>query len=481
MRSSLSTSSLMAAVLAALLPALAGCHIEKKYQRPDVPTAPEFRGATPATSAENSTQASARQTKSIGDEKWWDLFGDPQLQELIRKGMAQNFDARLAAERVLQAQAQLGVTHADQLPSLNGSASFTSTQMAKGEMVSNPDTVSTNFGKLGVGAAWNLDFWGRYRMATEAMRAQLVASQWAQRAVQSTVVSSIASAYFQLRTLDTQLEIARKTRDSRQETLKLTRTLEAGGSGSMLDVREAEQIVYASEAQITDLERQIEQQEDTICTLLGETPHPIARGLSLDAQPRLPEVPAGVPSELLTRRPDIQQAEATLTAANAQIGVARSAYFPQIELTGSTGTDSNALTRLFTGPSHVWNFGPSLSVPIFDAGRIKNSVRISESQQRQDVLLYQQTIATAFRDVSKSLVGWRKSREMREHEERIVVAATDALQLARLRYEKGQSSYLDVLTNDRTLLSAQIDLATAKQNELLSLVQLYNALGGGWQ
>jgi multidrug efflux system outer membrane protein len=482
-----------AAAFCALVPAFTGCHIGQAYQRPAVPTAPEYRGAEsaqpgtaqPSTAttqpgtATTSSQASA--AKSIGDEKWWTVFGDPQLQELIRKGIAQNFDARIAAERVVQASAQLGITRADQLPTLSGTASFSSTQMAKGEMVSNPSTVDTNFGKLGLGAAWNLDFWGRYRMATEAARAQLVSSEWAQRAVQTTVVSDIATAYFQLRTLDQQLDIAHQTLVTRQETLKLTHVLEAGGSGSMLDVREAEQLVYTVQAQIADLERQIEQQEDTLSTLLGETPHPIARGLNLDQQPKLPEVPAGLPSELLERRPDIQQAEANLKAANAEIGVARSAYFPQISLTGSTGTDSNALTRLFSGPSHVWNFGPSLSVPIFDASRVRNNVRITESEQRQDVLVYQQTIATAFRDVSKSLVATRKYRELREQQEKIVAAAEDALRLAKLRYEQGQSSYLDVLTNDRTLLGAQLDLATAKQNELLSLVQLYNALGGGWQ
>jgi multidrug efflux system outer membrane protein len=299
--------------------------------------------------------------------------------------------------------------------------------------------------------------------------------------VLATVVSNIASSYFQLRTLDMQLEIARETLTTRQETLKLTKVLEAGGSGSMLDVRESEQLVFAVQAQIADLERQMEQEEDTICLLLGETPHPIVRGLSVNQQIKLPEVPAGLPSDLLTRRPDIQQAEAVLVAANAQIGVARSAYFPSIALTASTGTDSNALTRLFSGPSHVWNFGPSLTVPIFDAGRIRNTVRMSESEQRADVLAYQQTIATAFRDVSKALVACRKFREYREHQERIAASADDALRLAKLRYEHGQSSYLEVLTNDRNVLSARLEVVNARQNELLSLVALYNALGGGWQ
>lgn len=461
---------------------LAGCRVGPNYKRPAVPTAPAYRGAEQpsagAGSTPNSSQAETPQ-KSLGDEKWWNVFGDPQLQELIRKGLEQNYDVRVAAERIIQARAQLGVTNADLYPSLNGTSSFTSQRYAKGEMSSDP--VLNNFGKFGLSASWTPDFWGKYRRASEAARAQLLEYEWARRAVLGTVVSNIATAYFQLRALDMQLEISKKTLTTRQESLQLTRTLEAGGNSSMLDVREAEQLVYSSQAQIADLERQIEQEEDTLSTLLGDTPHAIARGQNIDQQPLLPSVPAGVPSELLERRPDIQQAEAALIAANAEIGVARAAYFPQISLTGAAGTDSNALSRLFTGPSYAWNYGPSLTVPIFDAARIRNNVRVSESEQRQAVLTYQQTIANAFRDISKALVAYRKYHEYRDREEQIVTSAADALRLSKIRYEQGQSSYLDVLTNDRTYLSAQLDLTTARQNELLSLVQLYDALGGGWQ
>jgi multidrug efflux system outer membrane protein len=442
-----------------------------------VPTAPAYRGADAPT----AFPAASTPTTGLGDEKWWTVFDDPTLVELIRKGIQQNYDARIAAERVVQARGRLGIVRADQRPNLSGNGSFSSQQYAKGEMGTNPDAILLNSGTLGIAAAWNLDFWGKYRMATEAARAQMLATEWARRAVIDTVVSDIATSYFQLRTLDMQLDIAKQTLASRQESLKLTRVLESGGFDSMLDVREAEQLVFSVQAQIIDLERQIEQQEDTLCTLLGETPHPITRGASIDRQPELPTVPAGLPSELLDRRPDIREAEATLIAANAEIGVARAAYFPQISLTGSAGTYTNALSRLFTGPSYVWNYGPSLSVPIFNPGQIRNNVRVSESQQRQVVLTYQQTIANAFRDVSKALVAYRKYREYREQEGKIVVSAGDALRLSRIRYEKGQSSYLDVLTNDRAYLTAQLDLATAKQNELLSLVQLYDALGGGWQ
>lgn len=477
----------MLAVLATLcaLAALSGCRVGPEYQRPAVPTAPLYRGSDAEvagySAAATPDSTSTGSTRVLGEEKWWKVFDDPTLVELIRKGIAQNYDARIAAERVVQAEAQVGVVRADQSPSLSGAASLSSQQFAKGEMGTNPDPVLMNFGKLGLGAVWNLDFWGRYRMSTEAARAQMLGAEWARRAVIDTVITDIATAYFQLRTLDMQLDIAQQALRSRQESLNLTRVLEAGGSDTMLDVREAEQLVFSAKAQITDLNRQIEQQEDTISTLLGETPHSIPRGQSIDRQPQLPSIPAGVPSELLERRPDIREAEQALIAANAEIGVARSAYFPQIALTGSTGTDSNALSRLFTGPSYVWSYGPSLSVPIFDASRIRNNVKVSESLQRQAALQYQQAIANAFRDVSKALVGYRKYREYREQQEKITEAAADALRLSKIRYEHGQSSYLDVLTNDRSYLAAQLDLATAKQNELLSLVQIYDALGGGWQ
>jgi multidrug efflux system outer membrane protein len=458
-------------LLSVLLAGTLACNRTTPYKRPAVPAPPAYRGAAPEAAA----------TRSLGEETWWTVFADPQLQELVRKALTQNFDQRIAAERILQARAQLGITHADERPGVGGAASFSSQRLAKGEMGANREAVLLNFGRLGLGAAWNLDFWGRYRNATEAARAQLLATEWAQRAVHCSVVSAVAGTYFQLRTLDLELEIARRTRASREESLDLTRKLEAGGSASLLDVREAEQLVLSADAQIIDLERQAEQMEDTLCTLLGETPHAIARGLTLDQQPRLPVVPAGIPSELLERRPDIRAAEAAIMAANAEIGVVRSAYFPQIALTGTAGSDTNALTRLFTGPSYVWNYGPSLSVPLFDRGRIRNAVTAAESRKREAELNYRKTVATAFGDVARGLVAYRKSRELRLQQEKIVASAGDALRLARIRFEHGQSSYLEVLMNDRAQLGAQFELTFAKQGELLSLVQLYNALGGGWK
>ena len=469
------------AMAASSLLMLSGCHLKQEYKRPPVVEATQFRGDTVAAAQQEPQSNGQKSAASLGDAKWWTIFDDPELEKLIRQALEQNFDLKLAAERVVQAQSQLQLARADQRPTLSGNASLNSQQYAKGQMGSNPTPVDTTMGSMGLGAAWNLDFWGKYRAATEAAQAQLLSTEWARRAVVNTVIQSVASAYIELRTLDMQRETAAKTLESRKQSLALTKVLEGAGSDTMLDVREAEQLVYGAEAQITDLDRQIEIEEDTLSTLLGDAPHAIPRGDTVNRQPAAPEIPVGLPSDLLERRPDIQQAEATLKAAHAEVAVARAQWFPQISLTGSAGTNTNALSRLFTGPSYGWNYGPSLSVPIFDAGRIRANERLSESAERAAVVSYQQSVAAAFRDVAKALVAYRRYREEREQQSRVVAAAEDALRLARLRYEHGGSSYLEVLTNDRALLAAQMELTTTKGNELLSLVQLYDALGGGWQ
>jgi multidrug efflux system outer membrane protein len=329
--------------------------------------------------------------------------------------------------------------------------------------------------------AWDLDFWGKYRRANESARATLLATQWAREAVISTLVSDVAAAYFQLRELDLQLEISRRTLTSRQNSLQLTQVLAKGGATSMLDVRQAEQLVFTAAETIPDLERRIEQQENFISTLLGNNPGPIARGAKLTEQPHAPEVPAGLPSDLLERRPDIRQAEAQLIAANAQIGVAKAAYFPQITLTGSAGFQSSALTSLFTGPAGLWNFGGSLAQPIFAGGRIRSGVRFSEARQQETLLIYQQTIQQAFRGVSDALVEYRKDREFREQQEQLASSAEDAARLSETRYRGGATSYLEVLTNETNYFDAELGLAQAQLNELLGLVSIYRNLGGGWQ
>jgi len=328
---------------------------------------------------------------------------------------------------------------------------------------------------------WDLDFWGKYRRATEAARANLLATEWGRRQVMSSLVSDVAAAYFELRAYDLQLEIAKRTLASRQDSLKLTKTLADGGSGTMMDVRQAEQLVAEAAETIPDLERRIQQQENLISTLLGNNPGPIARGMKLTEQPHLPEVPAGIPSGLLERRPDIRAAEDQLVASNALIGVAKAAYFPDIALTATSGFQSSSLTSLFTGPAGMWNFGGTVSQPIFAGGRITSNVHLTEQVKQEMVLRYQQTIQEAFRGVSDSLVAYQKNREFREHQQELVTSAQDAAQLAEVRYQGGATNYLEVLTNETNAFNAELGLVQAQANELLSLVDIYRNLGGGWE
>jgi len=334
---------------------------------------------------------------------------------------------------------------------------------------------------VGLALAWDLDFWGKYRRATEAARANLLATEWARQAVVSTLVSDVATAYFQLRALDLQLEISRRTLASRQDSLQLTQVLANGGATSMLDVRQAEQLVFTAAETIPDLERRIEQQENFLSALLGSNPGPIARGTKLTEQPHAPDVPAGLPSSLLERRPDIREAEAQLIAANAQIGVAKAAYFPDISLTATGGYQSSALTSLFTGPAGMWNFGGSLVQPLFAGGKIRSGVKYSEARQQEALLTYRQTIQQAFRGVSDALVEYRKDREFRQQQQQLALSAQDAARLSDVRYRGGAASYLEVLTNETNYFAAEQGLAQAQLNELLGLVRIFRSLGGGWQ
>jgi multidrug efflux system outer membrane protein len=299
--------------------------------------------------------------------------------------------------------------------------------------------------------------------------------------VVSTLVANVSAAYFQLRALDLQLEISKRTLDSRQESLRLTRVLANGGATSLLDVRQAEQLVFTASAEVPALEQQIVQQENFLSILLGQNPGDITRGQTLTEQRQPPQVPPGLPSSLLERRPDIREAEAQLIAANAQIGVARAAYFPEISLNGNGGFESSALTGLFSGPAGAWSFGASLTEPIFTAGRLRSGVRLAEARQETAVLLYQQSIQAAFRSVSDGLVAYRKTHEFRVQQESLFQSAQDAARLSRMRYTGGATGYLEVLTNETNAFSAELGLAQARLNELLALVQLYESLGGGWQ
>ena len=450
---------------------ITGCTVGPNYKRPNVDVPADYREATTADLSSNTVPA-------FGDMKWWTVFQDEQLQQLIRTAQKNNYDVRIAASRVLQAQAQLGITRADQYPNVSGGADINSTRYPK-TTISQPYQLNT--GQLALTAAWELDFWGKYRRATEAARANLLASEWNQRAVMNTLISNVATSYFQLRELDLQLEIAKQTLASRQESLKLTEALEQNGSTSLVDVRQAEQLVYTASETIPAVQKQIAQSEDLISTLIGANPGEVVRGRKLVEQPHEPTVPAGLPSTLLERRPDIQQAEQKLIAANAQIGVARAAYFPDISLSAEGGFNSNALSRLFSSPAGFWNVGPMLAEPIFTAGKTRSNVRLTEAQQQEALLTYQQTIQQAFRDVSDSLVAYRKNREYREQQELLTESTRGADELSKIRYQGGIASYLEVLTSETNYFGAQLNLAQAQADELTAYVQLYNALGGGWQ
>ena len=458
-------------ILLSLVLLASGCTVGPNYKRPVVAVPNSYRGAIPE-------QTSPTQIASLGDQKWWDIFQDEHLRALIRIALQQNYDLRIAASRVLEAQAQLGITRADQFPTLAAGAAINDTRTAQSPFFPGFE-VST--GQVNLSAAWELDFWGKFRRATEAARAILLASEWARQEVVSTLVANVGAAYFQLRALDLQLEISKRTLGSRQESLRLTRMLADGGSTSLLDVRQAEQLVFTAGAEIPALEQQIEQQENFLSILLGQNPADIPRGQALTDQPYPPEVPPGLPSELLERRPDIREAEAQLIAANAEIGVARAAYFPEISLNGNGGFESTALSGLFSGPAGAWSFGASLTEPIFTAGRLRSGVRLAEARQETAVLLYQQSIQGAFRSVSDALVAYRKTREFRVQQESLFQSAQDAARLSHMRYTGGATGYLEVLTNETNAFSAELGLVQARLNELLALVQLYEALGGGWQ
>ncbi len=482
------------ATIAMLMLMATGCTVGPNYKRPTVDVPGGFRGAAPsADGAQSGTPSGEKKPEqqplqsaqlpqsaasSIGDEKWWEVFQDPQLQDLIRTALKNNYDVNIAAARILKAQAQLGITRADQLPTLAAGAAAINADIPQTRLTPNTDT---SFNVAGVGLNWQLDFWGKYRRATEAARANLLAARWAREYVISTLVGDVAASYFQLRTLDLQLEISRQTLAARKESLKLTQTLVSGGATNMLDQRQAEQLVAAAAESIPDFERRIQQQENYLSTLLGNNPGPIARGLPLIEQPHPPEVPAGLPSSLLERRPDIREAEQKLVAANAQIGVAKAAYYPNIALTANAGYASSALTSLFTGPAGWWAFGGTLTQPIFAGGRIKSGVGYTEAQQQEFLLMYRKTIQEAFRGVSDSLVAYQKDREFREYHEQLTVAAQDSARLSEVRYGGGRASYLELLTNETNYFNAELGLAQARLNELLALVDLYRNLGGGWQ
>lgn len=457
----------------ALLAALScSCMVGPNYKRPPVSVPDSYRGP------ELQVPSAATQPGvfSFGDLRWSNVFHDRVLQDLIRTALQQNYDLRIAAARILQAEGELRVTRSQEFPQVNGTASAARQRIALSPSL--PSFKYSDF-QLGGSASWLLDFWGEYRRATEAARASLLASEFNQQAVKVTLVSEVASAYFQLRALDLQLQISEDTLKSRQASFRLTQIKQQGGVASMLDVRQAQSLVQTAETTITDTQRLIAQQEDAISILLGENPATVARGKPLNEETLAPTLPAGLPSSLLERRPDIRQAEQELVAANAQIGVARAQFFPEISLTGSGGTESFELSNLFS--TGIWSFGGNLAQPIFTAGRLKGNLQAARAQEQQALLAYKQTIQEAFREVSDALIGYSRNRQFLTQQQALTETLADADRIARIQYQGGVTAYLNVLEQETQYFSAQLELAQARLNELDSVVQLYQALGGGWQ
>jgi multidrug efflux system outer membrane protein len=458
-------------IVAALASTLfAGCKVGPNYHRPAVQPPTAYRDLS------ENPQAQA-QAASYADLPWWQVFQDPQLQELIHTALKQNYDLQLATERINAGRAQVQITRSNLFPQVAGNGDFS------GGKEHNFQTKS-NFLTLTADAAFQLDFFGKLRRATEASRAQLLATEDARQTVILTLVSDVASDYFALLQLDLQLQITRETVTTQEDSVKLTKLRVDHGVATKLDVLQAQQVLDSANATIPDLERQIAQEEDAISILLGNYPQAVTRGRPLVEQSLPPEVPPGLPSSLLERRPDIREAEQFLVAANAEIGVAKAQFFPQISLTGSGGGSfgrSSAFSSLFSSQVGIWSYGAQVSQPIFTGGALRGNLRIVESQQKQALISYRQTIQRAFGDVSDALIGYQKLHQVRVRQEDTVADLQESVRLSILRYKGGTTTYLEVLDGQRSLFSAELVLAAARGTEYQSLVQLYRSLGGGWQ
>jgi len=439
-----------------------------KYQKPAVQTPTAYRELN------ESQQA---QAASFADLPWWQVFQDPQLQELIRIALKQNYDMQLATERIKAERAQLAITRSNLFPQAQADGNFTGGKEPSFQSKSNLFALTAD-------AAFQLDLFGKLRRETEAARAQLLATEDAQRTVMLTLVSDVASDYFTLLQLDLELQITRDTVKSQEDSVKLTSLRLDHGVATKLDVLQAQQVLDTANAQIPDLERQIAQEENAISILLGNYPQGVPRGRPLTEQALPPEVPPGLPSALLERRPDIREAEQTLVAANAEIGVAKASFFPQISLTGSGGGAfgrSSVFSSLMSSQTGIWSYGVQVTQPLFTGGALRGNLHLAESQHEQALIAYKQAIQHAFGDVSDALIGYQKFYEVRVRQEHAVADLQESVHLSTVRYQGGTATYLEVLDGQRSLFAAELTLAEARGNEYQSLVQLYRALGGGWQ
>jgi len=451
---------------------LAGCTVGPNYRRPAVPVPAVYRSAPAQSSA------------SLADTKWADLFQDETLRQLLAVALKDNLDLAQAAERVEEARARFRIAGASRYPFLYATGQFAanrSSLVGANTEVPPGTSLDASYTQAGAALSWELDLWGRLRRLTESARAQYLASEEARRGVVVSLIGDVAANYFTLRERDLELEIARGTRDIAARNLQLVSLRHDHGAATGLDVHQAEQFLYIASAQIASTERDIGQAENALSLLLGRPPGDIARGKPMDDYGLPPELPPGVPSSLLERRPDIREAEQLLIAANAQIGAAKAHYFPQISLTGFLGGQSRALSDLFTGPARFWTILPSGLLPIFNANQVRVGVRLTETQQREMVIGYRKAIYNGFREVSDALVRYQHTREQRRQQDQLVHALTETSRLSNLRYQGGLDSYLQVLDAERNLFQGRLALAQLRLQELLAFVQLYRALGGGWQ
>jgi multidrug efflux system outer membrane protein len=456
------------AILCLATLAFSGCAVGPDYRRPTVDSPPSWR----VTDGE---------AKNVADTAWWGQFDDPVLDNLIRVALQENLDLQIAAARVEEFAGRYGFVRADLFPQVGANAAAGRERTTK--ETGNINLPGTNFVldhySATLGATWELDIWGRIRRSTEAARAELVGSEEGRRAVILSLVSSVAGSYVNLLDLDRQLEIARETAKSRGDSLELFRLRFEGGFSSEVEYVQVKSQFEEAMATIPSIEKAIAQQENALSVLLGRNPGPIPRGKSIDGL-ALPEIPAGLPSDLLERRPDLRQAEQALISANARIGVAKGAYYPSIGLTGFFGSASTDLSDLFSGPAKIWSYSVPVSVPIFTAGKIAGSVKAAEAIQRQALAGYRQAIQTAFREVDDSLVDQARTREQLAAQGRQVEALQKYVELARLRFDNGYTSYLEVLDAERSLFNSQLSYVQNQGVLFQALINLYKAMGGGW-
>jgi multidrug efflux system outer membrane protein len=451
-----------------LLLSLCGCKLGPNYKRPALDVPGQYRGTAP-----NLPQQPGG--VPFGEMKWPTVYQDQALQALLKEALTNNYDIRIAASSILQAQASLGVTRANQFPTVGGVASIQNEESPP--LVRGAPWLDT----LGLQMNYIVDFWGQFRRATEAARANLLATQYAQDVVRISLISSIANTYFLLRQYDSQLKISEQTVIADKEILRLNTINFKGGEYSLSEVDQALLLVQQAEAEVISLNQLIPQTENALSILVGRNPGPITRGLDLVEQPHSPEVPVGLPSALLERRPDVHQAEEALVAANANVGVAKANFFPQISLTGSFGASSTALTSFLKGPATFWDVGGQLAQPLFEGGRITSGYRLAWAQRDQAELEYKQTVQQAFGDVANSLVGYNQSQQFRMKIAEQTATYDETARLSNVRFKGGYASFLEVLTTEQQYFGSELNLIQAWYSELQNYDQLYQALGGGWE